>query len=272
VRGTTEARRFDHLAMVVRLPLGKGAPPTWLQLDLGGSGGMPDGFPVLIGSPAPRLPGQLHGLLGASARLEWFPPLSDSLRHEWGHAQIGTLGLPNYVNSALIIDFPHQRVAEVPSPRDLSSLLGTKASVVPIQGGYERVLFELSGPNGDTHQALLDTGLSAFPLWTTRALWRELTGLADPGGSSRRYVFSNPRGRLVFVAAPLRIALRVGTWKVPPVEVVYLAEGPEGAALEEWKPKVEAVVAPGLFAGDVILVVDLPHRRLGLTAGRRRAM
>jgi hypothetical protein len=270
VRGTVEAGRFEHLAMVVRIPLHVDAPASWLQLDLGGSGSMPDGFAPPGADPSARhQPGQLHGLLGATAQLELFPSLSDSLRQDWGRQEIGTLGLPGYLSTALVIDFPRQRLAEIPSPTDLASLLGPEFSTIPVQGGYERILFPLAGPSGIPRQAQLDTGLSPFPVWTTRALWQELTGLTEPGATAHRYLLPNPRGRLAFVGAPLRRSLHLGTWKFPRVEVVYLAEGPPGARLEEWTPAVDAVLGPSLFARGAVLAVDLAHRRIGIRGDRQ---
>lgn len=270
VGGTLGEYRFDKMSIVVR-SIESPEQVLWHQLDLGGSGAMPDGFPATRQTPtaAPRLPGQLYGLLGSAARLEFFPPLPDSLRDTWGHREVGTLGLPLYLTTALVIDFPHERIAEIPAPKDITSLLGPKGTTVSIEGGYERVLLKMGGRDGQSYVTLLDTGLSPFPLWTTRAVWRQLTGLADPASGGHRYVLSNPRWGLVFLGAPLKSELRIGTWRVPSVEVVYLAEGPVGAALEDWNPPVEAVLGPSLFARDAILVLDLPHRRLGLGRTRR---
>ncbi len=269
VRGTVEAGRFDQLAMVVHLPLRSGAPPSWLQLDLGGSGSMADGFAPPGAEPAAsRLPGQLYGLLGATARLELFPALSDSLRRDWDRQIIGTLGLPGYLSKALVIDFSRRRLAEIPSPADLTPLLGPGVGPVAVQGGYQRVVFQLAGPSANPRQGQLDTGLSPFPLWTTRAFWQELTGLREPGATAHRYILPNPRGRMTFVGAPLRNPLRLGAWTVPKVEVVYLEEGPAGARLEEWRPAIDALLGPSLFARDVVLVVDLAHRRIGIRGGR----
>jgi hypothetical protein len=183
--------------------------------------------------------------------------------------EIGTLGLANYEAKLLLLDVGGRRMAEVPSPADFSVLLGPRAVTVPIEYTGNRVVLVLESRAGRAYRALLDTGLSPFPLWATREMWQELTGLRGREPGTRTYVLPSAHGRLVFVGAPVRESLRLGNWPVRPREIVFLAESPPRAALEDWPEPADAVVGPATLAPDGLMGLDLTRRKLGLTLRRR---
>lgn len=256
--------------MLHHLQLHRTGPPSLVQLDLAGSGSMPDGFPRTApesASPAPLAAGQLYGLIAPSVRRELIGA-PDSTGIHWQEGEIGTVGLLNYSNTVLLLDFVNRRLATVPSPTNWPALLGKGAVVIALPpGATGQVVVPIVDSRGRTLRGLFDTGLSPFPLWATHAAWRDLTGLAGPGPGTRVYRIPNPNGELVFVGAPLRQRLHIGSWELRTPEVVYLARGPAGAPLEEWWSQVDFVLGPALFAQAAVVVIDLPKGRFGL--GRR---
>lgn len=270
VRAVTDSARFDHAAMLFRLQVRPSGPPSIVQLDLGGSGSMPDGFPLpardFRGAP-PLSRGQLYGLLGSEPRLELTGASGDSALIRWRESDVGTVGLPNYITRALILDFPNRRLAAIPPPPGLEALLGPGAITIPLERGrFDRAVVPLSTTTGRVYQALLDTGLSPFPVWTTREIWEWLTGRSGPGPGTRRYRLNNRRGGMVFVGASPEQELRIGAWRLEPKEVVYLERGPVGASIEEWQSEIQVVLGATLWARKGVLLLDLAHHRVGIVA------
>jgi hypothetical protein len=268
VRAVTDSARFDHAAMLFRLQVRPVGPPSIVQLDLGGSGGMPDGFPLpardFRGVP-PIRKGQLYGLLGTGPRLALLDRSADSAMTRWQESEVGTVGLPNFLSRTLILDFPNRRLASIPGRQSFERLLDPAAVTLQLeQGRYDRAVVPLSTATGAVYRALLDTGLSPFPLWTTRAIWEQLTGLGGPGRGTRTYRFGSRRGEFVFVAARPRTELRLATWTLQPPEVVYLSRGPVGASIEEWSSGVDIVLGASLWARSTVVLIDLTRHRIAL--------
>ena len=117
---------------------------------------------------------------------------------------------------------------------------------------------------GAVYQSLFDTGLSPFPLWTTRAIWEQITGLGGPGPGTHLYRFESRRGEFVFIGARATTELRLATWELHPAEVVYLARGPVGASLEEWSSGVGVVLGVSVWARRTVILIDLAKHRVGL--------
>ena len=229
---------------------------------------MPDGFPPPprdLRGLSPIRSGQLYGLLGTGPRLALLDSATDSAMTRWQESEVGTVGLPNYLSRTLILDFPNRRLASIPSGQSLELLLGGAAVTLPLERGrYDRAVVPLSTANGAVYQSLLDTGLSPFPLWTTRAIWEQITGLGGPGPATRTYRFGSRRGEFVFVAARARMELRLATWALQPAEVVYLARGPVGASLEEWSSGVDIVLGASLWARSTVVLIDLATHQIAL--------
>jgi len=264
VSAAADSISFEHAGIIFRVPLRAGSPPSLVQLDLAASGGLPDGLPEPAGaSHIARPEGQLYGILGARGRLSLPAAASDSSLQSWRRAEIGTVGLPNYIGQSLVLDFVRQRFCVIHARALVDQLAAKALAVIPLpRGQYDRIELGLVTPSGQRFRALLDTGLSPFPLWTTRSLWQELTGLTAPGPRTRIYRLPNPRGDLVFVGAPVRPGVQLESWKLPVIEAVFLAEGPAHTALEAWQPPIDAILGPSLFAGRAVVLVDFPGGRL----------
>ena len=262
-----DSLRFPQAAILLEVSLRAGPAPSLVQLDLAASGGMPDGFPS-ADRQLVRRTGELHGLLAGmtaiSMRRGSLPAEDLAMR------EIGVFGLANYDRQGLIIDMRVQRLATFPPPADLSSAFGSGTVVVPIEFTTNRVLIPVMVGGSDTFRALLDSGLSPFPLWTTFALWQRLTGRLGPGVGTKSYRLAGRSGAMLFVGAPVTQQLRLGSWPLQGIEVVYLADGPAGAALESWPNGVDAVVGPIALTATGWIILDIPHRRLGLAPPRRR--
>ena len=267
VSARTDSLEFDFTGILLHLQLRQSGPRSLLQMDLAGSGNMPNGFPRFareLGPPPRVRPGELYGLLGPAIprRLVGAP---DSLRDHWREGEVGTWGLPNYLSNTLLLDFPNRRLATLPQSVDWAPLLGPSAVIAPLEKGQlDQVVIPVGMSTGRVLRGILDSGLSPFPLWTTREVWQDLTGLGGAGPGTRIYRIPNRGGAMVFVGAPLRVPLGIGAWSLRIPEVVYLAQGPAGAALEEWRPQVDLVLGPAAFARNTVLAIDLAHSRLGL--------
>jgi hypothetical protein len=265
VRASTDAATFQHASILYRTAIG-GRQPSLVQLDLASSGQLTSGLPEPAGTVHQARPvGQLYGLLGEKGRLEIRGSERDSALRTWRSQEIGTVGAPYFLRRVLVLDFVHERLAVVQDKAVTQSLAGAAFSVIPLpKGEFGRIELPLTTPAGHSSRMLLDTGLIPFPIWTTRSLWQELTGLTGPGPHTRSYRIPNPRGELVFVAAPIRRGALLGSWQLPSVEAVYLEQGPRDAALELWQPAIDGGLGPSLFAGRLMLLIDILGGRVGL--------
>jgi hypothetical protein len=228
---------------------------------------MPDGYPPPgreLATTPPIGRGELYGLIGA-ARFELRPPPSDSALKAWQHGDVGTVGMLNYLTEPLLLDLANHRLAAIPRTPGLDSILGPAAVILGLERGrYDRAVVPLTGPSGTALRALIDTGLSPFPLWTTRKIWQELTGLLGPGPRTRTYRLRNRRGEMVFVGAKTRARLSLGSWPLQPSEVVYLVSGPASAPIEFWTTDVDVVLGASVWNERGILLIDLTGHRLML--------
>ena len=198
VTASSDSFQFEYAGILLHLQVRQSGPPSLLQLDLAGSGNMPNGFArnAEESLPSPlRRRGEVYGLLGPSVSRHLVGG-TDSTRAHWQEGEIGTLGLPNYLTHTLVLDFPNRRMATLPPSIDWASLLGNSAVTASLEKGQrDQVIVPVGAPNGRVFRGLLDTGLSPFPLWTTQAIWQDLTGLGGPGPETRIYRLSNQVAR-----------------------------------------------------------------------------
>ena len=266
VAARTGIARFDHAGTLLLFQVRPTGPRSLVQLDLAGSGSMPHGFPRPRFELAPTRVrrGELYGLLGweVTRRLTGAP---DSLRDHWQEGEVGTLGLPYFLTRMLVLDFPGRRLATPPAEA-WTTILGRAGTVVPLErGNREQVILPVTAASGRIFRGLLDTSLSPFAVWTTPAIWQDLTGLGGPGLGTRSYRLPNPGGRMVFVAAPFRGPLRIAGFPIEADEIVYLDQGPSEAALERWPARVDMVLGAAAFA-QAVVAIDLANARVGLRA------
>ncbi len=113
-------------------------------------------------------------------------------------------------------------------------------------------------------QVLFDTGLSPFPLWTTRQHWMRLTGRDGTEPDNRRHRLRHPAGALTFVGARFRQEIRVGGVSLGRLDVVFLEEGPAEARLEHWPFAVDGVLGPSAFGDGLIVAMDLRGPRMAI--------
>ncbi len=263
-RVTTDTLVFPQAAILAMVSLQRDQPPAMLQLDLAASGRLPDGFPRRR-SPGEafrvRRTGQLHGLLSAATAVTRERP--DSGPEVLTDREIGTLGFGAFESGGLVLDLPNLRYAPFRSPADLRRAFGPEVEWMDIEVDDGRIFLPIAVGGAPAGRALLDTGLSPFALWTTRALWEDLTGPPLGGRPARRFEFDGRAGPLRFLGAEPRRALEAGARRVRVREVVYLADGPAGAALEEWSPRVAALISPLALAPDRWLILDLKQKKLG---------
>ncbi len=258
--------QFDHAAILLPDTSGRSGG-TWLQLDLAASGTMPRGYPVPGDHRAERRSPtrtSLDGLLSAYQTVRASLPGSAPPS---ALTQIGTYGLPGFEYSTLLLDFARQRLGILPPKAELPAALWPPERTTPIRYDGDRVVVPIRGLDGLAFDALLDTGLSPFPLWTTRDLWNEITdGPSRP--VSVRYSLFQADGELVFVGARARPGLRIAATELGPIEVVYLDRGPNGAGFERWPFKVDAVLGPSAFRDRFLMALELRTSRMALLPSR----
>ena len=268
-RVLTDSARFDRAALLIEDASTRKPVPSVLQLDFAGSGTMPEGFPPgEIWHERTGRQGHLHGLLSASEQISMYREAGPADPLSLADREVGTLGLLVYVRKTLIIDFARERLAAVALSHPVSQFGGLRVAAIPIETAGDRVVIPIQRRSGATLRALLDTGLSPFPLWTNQATWSQLTGRQPGEAGTRKYSLRSREDRLVFYGAPLREELRLGTWALDRLEVVYLSSGPRGARLEEWPNPVDAVLGASAFGGDAALLLTLANRSLRLVRTR----
>ena len=263
---TANGTRFDRAAILVVDSLSnRSSSSVLLQLDLAGSGTMPFGFPSSA-APDPardRLHGLLHGHGPVTIATTANGPGSGPLE------QIGSFGLPEFELSPLLLDFARQRIGILPPLRNLPPATWSPERTTGLTYDSSRVIIPLL-TGGRPLQVLFDTGLSPFPLWTTKAHWRRLTGRDGTEPDNRHLVLEHPVGTLTFVGARSRQEIRIGGVSLGRLEVVVLDEGPAEARLEAWPFAVDGVLGPSAFGDGLIVAMDLRGPRMALLTARSR--
>jgi hypothetical protein len=255
--------RLERAAFVIPTPIGRSGRRSLLQLDLAASGNMPLGFPGPRGPPVTPREGRLHGLASSAVSLELAPSGSDTSRLS-ANDEIGTMGQPRFEHSPLIIDYRGEQVAMFGAGATVPASLENAAHFVPLESREDRYVFALEMDGRAVGTVDLDTGLSPFPLWVTRALWTDLT--RRTGSESDNLVRRLPSegGELVMLGAPAARSLRAGGVDLGKPVVWFLRDGPPGAALERWPWRMDGIAGNLLFADRFLVIVDLGKKRLGL--------
>ncbi len=258
---TAGGTRFDRAAILVVDSLSnRGSSEVLLQLDLAGSGTMPFGFPSAT-SPDPardRLHGLLHGHGPVTVVTAPNKPDPGPLD------QIGSFGLPEFELSPLLLDFARQRIGILPPLRNLPAAIWSPERTTGLTYDSSRVIIPLLTGGTAPLQALFDTGLSPFPLWTTKAHWMRLTGRDGTEPDNRRHRLQHPAGTLTFVGARSLQEIRIGGVSLGRLEVVFLDHGPAEARLEAWPFAVDGVLGPSAFGDGLIVAMDLREPRMAL--------
>jgi hypothetical protein len=254
--------RLERAAFVLPTPIRGSGRRSLLQLDLAASGNMPFGYPGPRVTAPLAMKGRLHGLAWSAESLEPASSPSDTTPLSAAD-EIGTLGQPQFERSPLVIDYRGMRMATLGAGAVLSASLESAATFVPLESRAGRYAFALEMDGRAVGSVDLDTGLSPFPLWVTRALWADLTGRsgAEPDNLVRR--LPSEGGELVMVGAPAARSLRAGGVDLGRPAVWFLRDGPHGAALEWWPWRVDGIAGNLLFADRFLLIVDLGRSRVG---------
>lgn len=257
---TADGTRFDRAAILVVDSLSsRGSSEVLLQLDLAGSGTMPFGFPSAT-PPGPAR-NRLHGLLHGHGPVTVVTALNEP--DPGPLDQIGSFGLPEFELSPLLLDFARQRIGILPPLRNLPSAIWSPERTTGVTYDSSRVRIPLL-TGGRPLQVLFDTGLSPFPLWTTKAHWMRLTGRDGTEPDNRRHVLTHPAGALTFVGARSRQEIRIGGVSLGRLDVVFLQDGPEEARIETWPFAVDGVLGPSAFGDGLIVAMDLRGPRMAL--------
>jgi hypothetical protein len=255
--------RLERAAFVLPTPIGSSGRRSLLQLDLAASGNMPFGYPGPRVTAPLAMKGRLHGLASSAASLELAPSPSDTTPLTAAD-EIGTLGQPRFERTPLVIDYRGMRMATLGAGAGLPASLERAAAFVPLESRAGRYAFALEMDGRAVGTVDLDTGLSPFPLWVTRALWTDLTGRTGSESDNLVRRLPSEGGELVMVGASAARSLRASGVDLGKPMVWFLRDGPQGAALERWPWRVDGIAGNLLFADRFLLIVDLGRTRLGL--------
>jgi hypothetical protein len=259
-------RREPRAAMMVPLRLDGIDEELEMQLDLGAPATLLYGRPygrVLrahglsrVEVPSAVIDGTLGGAALRGLRVRVQPDYGD------GRRTVGTVGADFFEGRVLVIDFPNARLAVLDPAAPLPPELAARTSFVPIDYRNQKLFIPVTLGDSTYRGFFYDTGSSAFPLATTRALWRSLTGRSGDEPDNDRFEVSSWGRRATAVGARASGEMRIGAARLER-PMVYFWEGVPQLDFATWPFPVEGLFGNAPFFGRTI-VVDLPHRRFGI--------
>lgn len=263
-----ESHTLDRAALAVRVRL-EGLPGEHLlQLDLGATrsvlhgGAVPDlGAAAVLTGNSTTVSGTIAGVPVEDLTVGVLPGFRATLTKGQPLPVIGTLGLDFFQHRILVLDFPRRRFAVLPGGADLPQevVAGITYLDAELRNGklYVPVAFDGATQRG----FFFDTGASAFAMVTSVDEWTRLTGRRRDDPSNVRVTGSSWEDEATFVGAPMSGTLGAGPASlVSPT--VWFADDPR-FSFANW-PATRGMVGNELFAGQAIVVVDLPRRRFGV--------
>lgn len=181
---------------------------------------------------------------------------------------IGTLGLRFFRHRVLVLDFPHQRLAILDSAQGFPADLPSNVTYTPAryENGYLFVPFHAAGH--DVDDFFYDSGASAFPLTTTAATWRTLTGRSGVESDNIRLSVSSWGKQVEEVGAPLAGDVVLGPLRARAPLVFSQRDEPGQADFFARVPyHLGGHFGNALFFDKYVVIVDVPNRRFGLAGG-----
>ena len=176
---------------------------------------------------------------------------------------VGTLGLSFFERRTLVLDYPGRRFMLLPADAVLPGDLASRVTFIRAvhRNGKLYVPIEVAGVAEEG--IFFDSGASSFSLVTSPQEWRRLTGRRGDESSNRRMTVSSWDTDITMVGAPMTGALRVGP-VVRRRPVIWFT--PDSRfSFDNW-PSTTGMFGNELFADQFIVVVDVPHGRVGVAA------
>lgn len=275
---------FQRAAILIPVELAGVAGRHFLQLDTGAGWPMWYEVPMrhlkAVATVGDTVPDEvvLHAKLGDrrseySINSDTFlirKAFGDTLTNSDGLQPIGTLGVRFFRHRILVIDFPHQRLAILDdSAAVLPDQLSSRATFVPLAytNGYVFVPLVINGTV--FNDFFYDTGASLFPLTTTLATWRTLTGRGGDEADNTVWRVTWWGSLISEIGAPALGSVQVGAFRADHPLVFHQAESAAHPDFFASVPyHVGGTFGNALFYDRDVVIIDLPHRRFGVAESR----
>ncbi len=257
-------RTEEHAALMLEVKLDSQPASALMQLDTGASGNF-----VYIDNTEPLDPARLFVTLsGTVARRPMqgeqffrFPFHDPSGRLPL----IGTIGLPFFERRILLLDFVAQQIAILDKDETLPAAIAPPLDFVPVEyrKGYRngKPFVPLSLNGAEVRDLFFDTCSAVTPIATTRSMWSELTG-RQPSDPANERITAKSWGRdSAAIGAPLKGEMCIGrTCVAHPLVYFQPSEPDDSLNFSGW-------ISTALFDYRYSIVLDLPHKRLGVYKG-----
>ena len=268
-RDSFGGREFDRAALMVPVRLEHAPGIYWMQLDTGCNvtNVYQTPFDELHYTARP-VEGRedfiaLSGAVG-SCPFESLPVL---VRKNFGgplgasrdHPLIGTIGLDMLIGKVLVIDYPNRRFCLVNSlGGELAGLAG-RASFVDVEVRGEKIFVPVRAGDFRSEGFFFDTGTSAFPVVTTKEVWKRLTGREGTEAGNDVVVVPSWGEQVTLVGAPVKGELSIGAFRIPNTTAYFTSTG---------LVETDGVLGNALFYDCCTVIVDLQRNRFGIVEGK----
>lgn len=264
--------KFDKLPTTYLMQLDTGTPKTvFYQVPMRQ---LESSLGVVEGSNAPlTLPLSIAGyhyadFVKADDGLHTWLNFGDPIDPKVEHPQLGTVGVDVFVHHIVVLDFPHRRIAMLDEDQALPADLASQAVFLPVQfdkahGWHIFIPVKIDGKDYPD-DFFYDTGSSAIQLETVKQTWQQLTGLTGDEKGLDTFISLDWGQEETFAKAPIQGELSIGPVKVDkPLAQTMLHGRPEGD-LSSAHFHVLGLIGNAPFYDKYLLIIDVPHKRLGI--------
>jgi hypothetical protein len=170
---------------------------------------------------------------------------------------VGTLGADFFQKRILVLDFVRQRICILAVGAVLPASLEKPAEFVPLAFRNSKIIVPLTINDKTETDFFYDTGASLFPIVTTAARWKALTGRTGQEPDNQVWKVNSWGVEAAMVGAPIAGVLQVGAARLEHPLVFFQSSGiPKLANLN--------LFGNALFFDRFTVIVDIPGKRFGL--------
>lgn len=264
--------KFDNLPTTYLMQLDTGTPQTvFYQVpmrQLEGSLGVVEGSNAPLTIPLSIAGYHYDDFVKADYGLHVWNNFGDPIDPKDEHPQLGTVGVDVFVHHVVVLDFPHRRIAMLDEGQTLPTDLVAKAVFLPVQfdKAHDWKIFLPLNISGKDYpdDFFYDSGSSETQLEAVKMTWQELTGLTGNEKGLDTFTSLDWGQQDLFAKAPIKGQLTIGPVKLDrPLAVTMLRGRPQGD-LSNANYHVLGLIGNAPFYDKYLLIIDLPHKRLGI--------